>query len=188
MNLGQHALSAAIVAAIGWFAFTASGSCAPDTDPYLSLSQINGAKALVWVKAQNAKSNAVLKGDPGYRKDYDTLLTILNANDRISQPDVVDHQRVFNFWQDAAHVRGLWRRTSVASYASATPDWRVLFDIDKYDRDTGKNWVWQGADCTPSFGRCLVALSAGGTDAHEVHEFDPKVGRASCRERVCELV
>jgi prolyl oligopeptidase len=177
MNLGQHALSAAIVAAIGWFAFTASGSCAPDTDPYLSLSQINGAKALVWVKAQNAKSNAVLKGDPGYRKDYDTLLTILNANDRISQPDVVDHQRVFNFWQDAAHVRGLWRRTSVAGYASATPDWRVLFDIDKYDRDTGKNWVWQGADCTPSFGRCLVALSAGGTDAHEVHEFDPKVGK-----------
>jgi prolyl oligopeptidase len=148
-----------------------------DHDPYLWLADIHGAKALEWVEAQNAKSDSVLKSDPGYRKDYDALLGILNANDRIPQPQVVDHQWVFNFWQDASHVRGEWRRTTITDYAKANPDWQVLFDVDKYDHDTGKNWVWQGADCTPSFSRCLVALSPGGTDAHEVGEFDPKAGK-----------
>jgi prolyl oligopeptidase len=150
---------------------------APDKDPYLWLSDIHGAKAVEWVKAQNAKSDAALKNDPGYRKDYDALLAILNSNDRIPLPQTVDHQWVFNFWQDAAHVRGLWRRATVLGYAQADPRWQVLFDVDKYDQETGKNWVWQGADCTPSFDRCLVSLSPGGTDAHEVHEFDPKAGK-----------
>src|SRR5690348_16989956 len=150
---------------------------AADDDPYLWLSDIYDAKALAWVKTQNAKSDAVLKSDPEYRKDYDAILQVLNANDRIPLPDLVDHQWVFNFWQDAAHVRGLWRRTTVADYAAPNPNWQVLFDVDKYDRDTGKNWVWQDADCSPGFTRCLVSLSPGGTDAHEVHEFDPNAGK-----------
>jgi prolyl oligopeptidase len=148
-----------------------------DDDPYLWLSDINGTKALDWVKAQNAKSDAALKNDPSYSKDYETLLSILNSNDRIPQPDVIDHQWVFDFWQDADHVRGVWRRTTMADYATKDPNWQVLFDVDKYDRDTGKNWVWQSVDCTPSFSRCLIALSQGGTDAHEVHEFDPRAGK-----------
>jgi prolyl oligopeptidase len=170
-------LTLTVTAAVAlWFA-AAVAAPATDSDPYLWLSDINGGKALEWVKAQNAKSEAVLKSDPGYRKDYDALLAILNSNDRIPQPDVLDHQWVFNFRQDAKHVRGLWRRTTIADYAKVDPNWQVLFDVDKYDRDTGKNWVWQGADCTPSFSRCLVSLSPGGTDAHEVHEFDPKSGK-----------
>jgi prolyl oligopeptidase len=155
----------------------ATATAATDNDPYLWLSDINGAKALAWVKTQNEKSDAVLKADPGYKQDYDAMLGVLNANDRIPEPRVVDHQWVFNFWQDAGHVRGLWRRTTIADYADAKPNWQVLLDVDKYDHDTGKNWVFQGADCTPSFGRCLIALSPGGSDAHEVHEFDPKAGK-----------
>jgi prolyl oligopeptidase len=155
----------------------AAATAATDNDPYLWLTEIHGAKALAWVKKQNEKSDAVLKGDPSYRQDNDALLGVLNANDRIPEPRVVDHQWVFNFWQDASHVRGLWRRTTIADYANANPNWQVLLDVDKYDHDTGKNWVFQGADCTPSFGRCLVSLSPGGSDAHEVHEFDPKAGK-----------
>jgi prolyl oligopeptidase len=177
MKLRTLALALTAAAAMGWQIVSAADNAAGDNDPYLWLSDIHGAKALEWVKAQNAKSDAALKGDPGYRKDYDALLQILNANDRIPLPDLVDHQWVFNFWQDADHVRGLWRRTTVADYAKPKPDWQVLFDVDKYDRDTGKNWVWQGADCTPGFTRCLISLSPGGTDAHEVHEFDPKAGK-----------
>jgi prolyl oligopeptidase len=177
MKLWTLALVLAAAAAMGWQAVSAADNAAGDNDPYLWLSDIHGAKALDWVKGQNAQSDAALKADPGYRKDYDRLLQILNANDRIPQPDLVDHQWVFNFWQDADHVRGLWRRTTVADYAQPNPNWQVLFDIDKYDHDTGKNWVWQGADCTPGFTRCLVSLSPGGTDAHEVHEFDPKAGK-----------
>src|SRR2546423_1050222 len=157
---------------------------ATDNDPRLWLSEIYGTKALLWVKAQNAKSDAVIKGDPEYRKDYDAILKVLNANDRIPELQL-DHQSVFSFWQDAEHARGIWRRTTIADYAAKEPRWQTLFDVDKYDRDTGKNWVWQGqaegrlaeVDCTQSFGRCLITLSRGGTDAHEVHEFDPKAGK-----------
>ncbi|HEY1961076.1 MAG TPA: hypothetical protein VGG69_01555, partial [Rhizomicrobium sp.] len=149
-------LTLAAVAALGTLAAT---HAATDKDPYLWLSDIHGAKALDWVKAQNAKSEAALKSDPGYRKDYDALLAILNSNDRIPLPQNVDHQWVFNFWQDADHVRGEWRRTTILAYAQERPHWQVLFDVDKFDHDTGKNWVWQGADCTPSFSRCLVSLS-----------------------------
>jgi prolyl oligopeptidase len=177
MNLGNLVLSAAVVAAIGWPALAASVGGPPDNDPYLWLSDISGVKALAWVKTQNATSNAALKSDPEYSKDYDAILKIQNANDRIPQPDIVDHKWVFNFWQDAEHVRGIWRRTTIADYAAKQPHWQVLFDVDQYDRETGKNWVWQGADCTPSFSRCLVSVSPGGTDAHEVHEFDPKAGK-----------
>jgi prolyl oligopeptidase len=153
----------------------AGGNPPSDHDPYLWLSDIEGARALGWVKAQNAKSDAELKSDPNYAKDRDLILASLNADDRIPDPQL-DHEWVFNFWQDAEHVRGVWRRAPIADYAKPDPNWQVLFDVDKYDRDTGKNWVWQGADCTPSFARCLVRLSPGGTDAAEVREFDPKAG------------
>ncbi|MBV9570299.1 MAG: S9 family peptidase [Alphaproteobacteria bacterium] len=169
------------LAALSAFALGLAGAFAAapvkDNDPYLWLVDIHGAKALSWVKTQNAKSDTVLKNDPGYRRDYETLLAILNSNDRIPEPQIVDHQWVFNFWQDANHVRGLWRRTPTAEYATAAPHWQTLFDVDKYDRETGKNWVWQGTDCTPSFNRCLIALSPGGTDAHVVREFDPRTGQ-----------
>jgi prolyl oligopeptidase len=147
-----------------------------DNDPYFWLSDIDGARALAWVRAQNAKSDTVLKSDPEYRKDYNAILKVLNAQDRIPEPQV-DHRWVFNFWQDAEHARGVWRRATIADYATEQPHWQVLLDLDTYDSGTGKNWVWQGADCTSSFDRCLVALSPGGTDAHEVREFDTKVGK-----------
>ncbi|MEI9932026.1 MAG: hypothetical protein WDM89_16170 [Rhizomicrobium sp.] len=62
-----------------------------------------------------------------------------------------------------------WRNT-----ASPDPKWEVLLDIDKLDADQHKDWVFQGAYCTPSDARCLVRLSPGGGDASEVREFDPK--------------
>ncbi|MDE2111018.1 MAG: S9 family peptidase [Alphaproteobacteria bacterium] len=164
---------AAAVAACAWHAALA---VPVDNDPYLWLSDIHGAKALGWVKQQNAKSDAALKSDPIYIQDRADILSVLNANDRIPE-GMLDHQWVFNFWQDAGHVRGIWRRTTIADYATKTPHWQVLLDIDKLDKDTHKDWVWKGADCTPSFDRCLVSLSPGGGDAVAIREFDPKAGK-----------
>src|SRR5690348_9951273 len=44
------------------------------TDPYAWLEDIHGAKPLAWVKEQNRKSLAVLKADPRYQKNYDSIL------------------------------------------------------------------------------------------------------------------
>jgi prolyl oligopeptidase len=141
-------------------------------DPYLWLEDVHGAQALEWVKGQNAKSTAVLQADPDYRKDYDAILKVLDATDRIPYGEL-DHQYVFNFWQDAEHPKGIWRRTSIADYANAAPAWDVLLDLDQLAREEHENWVWHGADCAPSLKRCLLTLSRGGGDAAVVREFDP---------------
>ncbi|HEX4533816.1 MAG TPA: prolyl oligopeptidase family serine peptidase, partial [Rhizomicrobium sp.] len=152
----------------------AAETLTPDSpDPYLWLTDIHGAKPQAWIKDQNAKSFAVLRSDPAYQADHDNILEILNANDRIPEPDL-HKDMVWNFWQDKDHVRGLWRQTSIADYASAKPHWDVLLDVDKLDATEHKQWVFQGANCAPSEKRCLLRLSPGGGDASAVREFDPK--------------
>jgi prolyl oligopeptidase len=106
-------------------------------DPFLWLADIHGRKALDWVKAQNAKTLSVLKSDPEYRKDYDAMLAVLNANDCIPTGEV-EHGEVMNFWQDADHVRGLWRRASAAEYARRDPRWDVLLDVAARKRRFGR--------------------------------------------------
>src|SRR5215469_1589183 len=103
-------------------------------DPYIWLEDVHGAKPLAWVKQQKAHATGGLKSDPDYKKDYDAILKILDATDRIPYGSV-DHQYVFNFWQDATNPKGVWRRTSVADYATATPRWEVLLDLDKLAAD-----------------------------------------------------
>ena len=87
-------------------------AAAPDTDPYLWLSDIHGAKALAWVAQQNAKSEAVITQDPAFATTRASILKALDTKDRIPLGDL-DHGAVYNFWQDGDHVRGLWRRVSV---------------------------------------------------------------------------
>ena len=141
-------------------------------DPYLWLEDVHGAKPLAWVKEQNAKSLDVLKADPDYQKDYDSILAVLDATDRIPFGGL-DHQYVFNFWQDAEHHKGIWRRTTIADYANPQPKWETILDIDKLSADEHENWVWKGASCTASLRFCLISLSRGGGDAIAIREFDP---------------
>jgi prolyl oligopeptidase len=147
---------------------SASGS-APD--PYLWLEDVHGVKPLAWVNQQNAKVRAVLQADPDYQKDYDAILKVLDATDRIPY-GTLERDFVFNFWQDAAHPKGFWRRTNIVDYEAATPHWETLLDLDQLAADEHENWVWQGADCSPTLKRCLISLSRGGGDAAVVREFD----------------
>ena len=144
-----------------------------DDDPNIWLSDIHGEKPLAWVKDQNAKSEGILKADPRYAATREAVLKSLDVKDRIPLGNL-DHGKLYNFWQDAQHVRGLWRRVPMAEYRKPDPKWEILLDVDRLDADQHKDWVFQGADCTPSFARCLVRLSPGGGDAVEQREMDPK--------------
>jgi prolyl oligopeptidase len=145
---------------------------ADNADPFLWLEDIHGARPREWVKAQNARSRAILQADPDYMKDYEAVLKVLDATDRIPYGDL-DHQYVFNFWQDAQHPKGVWRRTGMADYARPAPAWEILLDLDKLAADEHENWVWKGAECSPSLRHCLISLSRGGGDAVVTREFDP---------------
>ena len=146
-----------------------------DEASHLWLEEVEGEAALGWVTAQNDRTLAELQADPRYGAYEASALEVLNSSERIPYGSVRDGY-VYNFWQDETHVRGLWRRTPLASYAADTPEWETILDVDKLAAEEGANWVYKGADCRrPEEGgewRCLVSLSDGGKDAVIIREFN----------------
>lgn len=150
----------------------AGGAYAEKPDPYLWLEDVGGDKPLAWVKEQNAVALKELQAQPDYPGIHERLKTILNSKERI--PYVTKHgDYYYNFWRDAQHTRGIWRRTTLEQFQKAQPQWETVLDIDKLAADENENWVWHGVSCLyPKGEQCLVQLSRGGGDAHVVREFD----------------
>ena len=144
---------------------------APDDDPYLWLEYIDDERALAWVEAQNAATVACF-GDARFAADRDTLAAIFDRPDNIP---LIGRRgtRVFNFWKDAVHPRGLWRTTTLDSYRTAAPEWDILLDLDALAEEEGEDWTWSGATTIPGTHDCaIVKLSRGGADAVVLREFD----------------
>lgn len=141
-------------------------------DDHLALEQVDGAEAMAFVAEENRKSLAALTGDPRYETFRAEAQAILTATDRIPSPSFLG-DGIGNFWQDATNPKGVWRRTTLDSYRTATPQWETLLDIDALSKAEGKDWVFKGADClAPDDTRCLINLSDGGKDAVVVREFE----------------
>jgi prolyl oligopeptidase len=141
-------------------------------DPYLWLEDVEGGKALDWVRAQNAQSQKVLTTDPAFETLRSDLRTILDSDARIPDIDKLGDY-FYNFWRDQRNPAGLWRRTTLAEYRKPSPQWEVLIDLDALNNAEGVTWVWHGVDCLkPENRRCLVALSRGGSDADVTREYD----------------
>lgn len=141
-------------------------------DNYIWLEEIQGDKALNWVKEENQITVARLQRDSRFSRTERQIEDIITASDRI--PYVGQGQGwLYNFWQDKKNVRGVWRRTAVGEYRKDRPFWNVLIDVDQLSKAEKENWVWKGHVCLPDDSRCLVFLSRGGTDAKVVREFDP---------------
>lgn len=140
-------------------------------DPYLWLEDITGDDALDWVRARNEPTVAEF-GGPDFERMRAEALEVLDTDARI--PYVRRRgEYLYNFWRDAANPRGLWRRTTLDSYRSDSPDWDVLIDVDSVAAADDENWVWGGAVVIePEYTRALISLSRGGSDAAIVREFD----------------
>ena len=142
------------------------------SDPYLWLEEVQGEKALAWVRERNALSTSKLQASPVFSDNRAKVLGVLNNRDQI--PGVTRRgEHLYNFWRDAQNPRGLWRRTTLAEYRKAQPQWDVLLDLDALGKAEGENWVWAGSNClAPDYKHCLISLSRGGADAKVVREFD----------------
>ncbi|NRA83525.1 MAG: S9 family peptidase [Gammaproteobacteria bacterium] len=139
---------------------------------YLWLEEVQGEKALTWVKTQNKSALDVLTATPTYQSSFDKNLELLNSTDRIAYAT----QRgdyLYNFWQDKEHPRGIYRRTTLAEYQKQSPQWQTILDVDALAKTDQQSWVYKGMECLyPKYNRCLVSLSPGGSDAVVVKEFD----------------
>jgi prolyl oligopeptidase len=141
-------------------------------DPYLWLEDVDGERALAWVREQNEATYRRLEGNELFDGLYRDALAVLDSASRL--PQVTQRGRwLYNLWKDADHPRGIYRRTTLAELRKPNPDWQVVLDIDALAASEGKPWVFHGFTCLPPAHRkCLVSLSPGGTDADEVREFD----------------
>ncbi|MDN5899250.1 MAG: prolyl oligopeptidase family serine peptidase [Brachybacterium sp.] len=155
------------------------------TDPHQWLEEVTGEEALTWVRERNAAAETELDAvadpqDPSGTPLAETLqhqiLEILDAKDRI--PGVTKRgDFLYNFWTDAEHERGLWRRTTLDSYRTDDPEWDVLLDVDALNEAEGEDWVWHGASLLrpvegEPYRHALIDLSHGGADADVTREFD----------------
>ncbi len=151
---------------------TPAAAAPAEEDPFTWLEEVQGEAALAWVRERNALSQARLTARPEFDTIRQEVLGVLNARDRI--PSISRRGDWFyNLWQDEAHPRGLWRRTTLAEYRKAEPAWETVLDLDALGAREKENWVWGGATClAPDYRRCLLMLSRGGADAKVVREFD----------------
>lgn len=149
----------------------------PADDPFVWLEDWTGPRAMEWVEAENKATLAAFQDDPRYQGYYRDALAIASASDRIAMPMLV-HGRVYNVWRDSQHPQGIWRWTSEADYATATPRWTTALDLDALSKAEGRKWVWKGASILdPEERLALVALSDGGEDAVSLREFDLDSGQ-----------
>jgi len=158
-----------------------------DVDPHLWLEEIEGEEVLAWCRTQNERTLKAI-GSPEKGFTYHKILAIADAKDKIPYVCRIggttgDESAScwYNFWQDAEHTRGLWRRTSLSSFRMSNPDWEDVLDLDQLNSDEGiadgEQYVWHGYNVLDEgvggrWDRALVFLSPGGTDAQVAREFD----------------
>ena len=150
------------------------------------LDEVHGDEALAWAAERTRR---VLDD---YGEDVDHLRLVQEVQDVLEAPDRVPTVleaagMLYNFWTDAEHPRGLWRRTTWESYAMGATrgarrhdrdtTWEVLLDVDAERRRRGLDRLaWAGAEVLragPLAGhRALITFSEGGTDAAFTEEFD----------------
>ncbi|WP_147681577.1 prolyl oligopeptidase family protein [Actinomyces ruminicola] len=164
------------------------------------LYEAGGTRATAWAEAHNRQTRLEYSSSPDFVGLCADLKSVLDCPDRI--PAVADRAgMLYNFWTDADHPRGLWRRTSWDSYAAGAPSradrtpaptqWEVLLDLDALNAPGARppeigytgdaDLVWGGAQVLttgPYAGRrALVTLSPGGGDASLTLEYDLEARR-----------
>jgi prolyl oligopeptidase len=149
---------------------------AVDEDPFLWLEEVEGEEALAWAEEQNEISLGYLESLPNFEPLFQRNLEIYNSDDRIPMPGIRG-EFVYNYWRNADHKRGLWRRMKLDAYLAGGAEWEIVLDLDALAEAEGEDWVWKGASCLrPEYRLCLLNLSRGGADATVVREFDTAAG------------
>lgn len=143
-----------------------------NTDPYLWLEEIEGERALEWVKAHNALTKERYEETPLFQEIYKTSLETLDSDEKLVYPSMLG-DLVYNFWRDGKNERGLLRRTSREAFVAGNPEWETVLSVDALAAAEGENWVYKGHQALPpEYDRTLIWLSRGGSDATVLREFD----------------
>lgn len=145
------------------------------TDQYAWLEGIHDAAALDWVRTQSQRTETEIH-DEDYAQSVAAIRKVLDSTDRIAMV-TKRGDFYYNFWRDAEHRLGIWRRTTWDSYCSESPVWELLLDMDQYAATQGAQWHFAGSSfLRPTPGdphrKALIRLSPDGGDQVRIREFD----------------
>jgi len=118
---------------------------------------------LTWVRERNAASQKVLEAEPGFAAMRESILSVLDSREQI--PYISRRGDLYyNFWRDADHPRGLWRRTTLASYRAPAQHW-TFYEIDPVVERIARNDEYFtylrtcGGNCTVITGDGRVSIA-----------------------------
>lgn len=141
-------------------------------DPFIWLEEVESETSLNWVNAHNQITKEAFANDELFLKMQKQAFDIMNSEERIPYVSF-EGKYLYNFWDDEQHVRGIIRRTTLEEYQKPNPQWDIVLDIDKLNKEEGKSWVYRGyAALPPDYRYAMLYLSDGGKDATIVREFD----------------
>ena len=92
----------------------------PDpTDPYRWLEDVTGEQQLDWVRARNGRTVDEYTHTDEFETLQSRIREVLDTDARIPYGRRrADY--IYNYWRDARHVRGLWRRSRPPSFSTST--------------------------------------------------------------------
>ncbi|WP_297574438.1 prolyl oligopeptidase family protein [uncultured Deefgea sp.] len=142
----------------------------PHSDPFVFLE--NHDQAQSWIAAQNQRCRAAIDADPRFTVMTEQILQLSQSQQQI--PYFAQHgDWLYHFYQGSTQPRGVYRRTTLASYQSADPQWHIVFDLDQLAAHEGVEWQLAGiSHCILQANLCLISLSISGSDGHVCREYD----------------
>ncbi len=141
-------------------------------DEYLWLENIDGEKAMSWVENANQTTANKLSKDPLYQEIYNDVLAALDSKDKLPEVNIIGDY-VYQLQRSTEKPRGVYERTKFDLFKAGKPVWQTVLDIDAMAKRDKQKWVFHGMSClAPENKHCVVYLSPGGGDAHEMREFD----------------
>ena len=149
-------------------------SSSEQPDPFIWLEQVEERGALNWVMEQNQRTLDLVKKNSLFAKVYNEALTLLNSDKKIPRISL-QNGYVYNLHKDSKHIRGVYRRMSLADFQAQKENWETILDIDELGKKENESWVFQGLNCyEKNLDMCILSLSRGGKDASVKREFSLK--------------
>ena len=153
-------------------------------DKYTWLEDIYGERQLAWVKAQNARTAAVMEKDSNFAPLEADALKVLESPVRLPEPDFRDGA-VYNMWRDADHVRGIVRRTTLKDYLTPDPKWETVLDYDALAKTDKESWVAKGLHLPAPGRQAMPGGVVGGRRGCGNAARNKSADRQICRGRFC---
>jgi prolyl oligopeptidase len=150
-------------------------------DPYRWLDGQFDPAAVAWSKTQTQRTVQILTASSAFPAVEREVAALQSANAPIPQYFLLG-RRVVRYSQNAAHPSGLLEIAMRGKLGVAADAWRTVLDLSDLNKREHQNYELMFLDLAkqclpPSYDRCLLPLSPGGTSNIEYREFDLSTGQ-----------